>query len=301
MPYLSHYTSRGGLEGIAETHSLWGTNFLHVNDSSEFLYPWRVLMQDAAREALSHIPDDQKRPHYDMETEALRLESVLRDSMKSGDGYGDLYITSFARAASEDQERRGILTLWDRYTRHEGYCLQFERRDLEHIMQLDSWRSNYGALGFKEVSYGIDRNEYNYKQLRFQMAQNMIVQMLRMRPDVRVEPKWQNIGGQDYLARQILNFCAAHKDPCFEDEREVRLFGCPLPRPEARVLLGIAFPKPIRTTEHGKRYVVFGENWRPGISPRRIIVGTKADPNIGALVARFPNPPEVAYANLSIA
>jgi hypothetical protein len=149
MPYLSHYTSRAGLEGIAETHSLWGTNFLHANDSSEFLYAWRILMQDGAREALKHIPNSQKRPDYDMEAEALRLETLLGDSMKSGDGYGQLYMTSFARSATEDQERRGILTLWDRYTQHEGYCLQFDRDDLEHMMRLDSWRSNYGALRFQ--------------------------------------------------------------------------------------------------------------------------------------------------------
>jgi hypothetical protein len=301
MPYLSHYTTRAGLEGIAETHSLWGTNFLRVNDSSEFLYAWRILMQDVAREVLSRIPDDQKQAGTDMKIEALQLESALYDFMKSGDGYGDLYMTSFARAANDDQERRGILTLWDRYTRHEGYCIQFDRRDVERMMELDSWRSNYGALGLKEVHYGIDQNNYNYEKLRLQMAQNMIAKMLRMRPDLRVEPKWRESWAEDYLIRQIWDFCATHKDPCFEDEREIRLFGYPLPQTESRVFLGIASPKAIRTSGNGKRYVVFGENWRPGISPRRIIVGTKADPNIGSLVAKFPKPPEVAHANLPIA
>ena len=80
VPYLSHYTSRAGLEGIAETHSLWGTNFLDVNDSSEFLYAWQFLMQEAAQEALKQIPDDQKRPDYDLETEARRIMGTAFNS-----------------------------------------------------------------------------------------------------------------------------------------------------------------------------------------------------------------------------
>jgi hypothetical protein len=155
-------------------------------------------------------------------------------------------------------------------------------------------------FGFSEVSYGVDRDAYHYKQLCFQMAQNMILQMLRARPGLRIEPKWKDMWADSYLVRQVLNFCATHKDPRFEDEREVRLFGYPLPQAEARAFLGVASRKPIRTTANGKRYVVFGENWRPGISPRRIIIGTKADPNIEALVSKFPTRPEVAYANLPI-
>ena len=92
MPFLSHYTSRAGLEGIAESHSLWGTNFLCVNDSSEFLYAWRILIRDAAEEALKQVPDHQKRPDYNLEAEALRLGTVLRDSSSMSDGYGHLYM-----------------------------------------------------------------------------------------------------------------------------------------------------------------------------------------------------------------
>lgn len=121
------------------------------------------------------------------------------------------------------------------------------------MIELNSWRSNYGALGFSEVRYGIDRDAYSYNQLRFQMAQNMIVQMLRAQPDLRIEPKWQGMWAESYLTRKVWDFCATHKDPCFEDEREVRLFGYPLPQAEARVFTGKASRKPIRTTANGKR------------------------------------------------
>lgn len=301
MPYLSHYTNRSGLEGIAETHSLWGTNFLDVNDSSEFLYAWSLLLQDALRDVLNHIPDDQKRPDCNLDAETEHIASMLRGSIKGGEGYGHLYMTSFAQAATDDQEHRGILTLWDRYTRHQGYCLQFDRDDLKRMMSLDSQRSNYGALGLKRVCYGIDPDAYDYRELRSQLAQRLIVQMLRTRPDLRVEPKWQGMWAESYLERQILDFCATHKDPCFEDEREIRLFGYPVAQAESRVFFGMAYRKPIRTTANGKRYVVFGESWKPGIWPRRIIIGAKADPNIDAPAAKFPNRPEVVHAELPIA
>lgn len=301
MPLLSHYTSRAGLEGIAETHSLWGTNFLDLNDSSEFLYALRILLRDAVEDVLKQVPNDQKRTDCDLEAEALRLSIMLRDVVRTGDGYGHLYVTSFARATNDDQERRGILTLWHRYTQHEGYCLQFDRRDLEHMLQLDSQRSNYSSLGLHQVRYGVDRDTYNYKQLRFQMAQNAIFQILRARSDIRIEPKWHDMWAESNLVHQVSIFCATHKDPCFEDEREFRLFGYPAPKGEPRVLQGPAFRKPIKTTPNGKRYIDFGEDWRPGISPRRIIVGIKADPNINHLVAKFPKRPEVLHANLPIA
>ena len=169
------------------------------------------------------------------------------------------------------------------------------------MIRLDLYRSNYCELGLREVRYGIDRNSNDYRELRFQMAQNMIVQMLQARPDLKIEPKMRNMWADSDLSRKILAFCATHKDPCFEDEREVRLFAYPLPAAESRVFEGPAFRKPIRTMPEGKRYVVFGEDWQPGISPRRIVIGTKADPNIDALVAKFPNRPEVLHANLPIA
>jgi hypothetical protein len=125
--------------------------------------------------------------------------------------------------------------------------------------------------------------------------------MLRDRPDLRIEPKTQSMWSDNDLGRQILDFCATHKDPFFKDEREVRLFGYPHTEAESRVFLGPALRKPIKTMPEGKRYIVFGEDWQPGICPRRIIIGPKADPNIETLVAKFPKWPEVVHANLPIA
>jgi hypothetical protein len=51
----------------------------------------------------------------------------------------------------------------------------------------------------------------------------------------------------------------------------------------------------------GKQYIRLGEFWTPGITPRRIIVGTKANADITAVLANFDPPPTVAQANLPVA
>lgn len=298
---LSHYTDRAGLEGIAASRSFWATNFLDVNDTSEFLFSFSLLVQDAVEQALAKIPTGLRRTDYDLAGEAKHQFAGYRDTLRKSDGYGHLYMTSFARGKNEDHNRRGILTLWDRYTRHEGYCLQFARSDIEQVIQLDSWRANYQWVGLREISYGVDRNADQYRKLCFQMEQSILLQVMRARNDIRVEIKWQEMWPESYLARQLMDFCATHKDPCYEDEREIRIFAYPANQAEARVFTGIASPKKIRDTPGGKRYIVFGEHWRPGIVPRRIIIGPKANPDISNVLALFDGLPTVGVSGLPVA
>lgn len=299
--YLSHYTTRAGLEGIAQTKSFWATNFLDVNDKAEFVYALKVLMVDAVTLALKKVPPEFKRVEHDMDGEAQRLIAELKTSFTSNDGYGHLYMTSFARAANEDQDRRGILSLWRHYTNYEGYCLQFERTDVEHLLRLDSWKANYVSGGLTEVKYGVDKETQSYRELRHQVEQSIILQLIRAMPDIRIEPEWQKMWADSYLMRRLVEFCATHKDPCFVDEREVRIFGYPAERAEARVFTGIAARKEICKTASGKRYIVFGEHWKPGIEPRRIIIGPHASRDIESIKAMFANPPEIAFANMPVA
>jgi hypothetical protein len=68
----------------------------------------------------------------------------------------------------------GILTLSDGYTRYEGHCLQFVRSDIERVIQLDSWKSNYQWVGLHELSYGVNKNSQQYRNLCFQMEQSIL-------------------------------------------------------------------------------------------------------------------------------
>jgi len=301
MPLLSHYTTRVGLEGIAETRTFWATNFLSLNDTSEFFYGWHQLMKTALEMAMALIPDEKKQTGYDIETLSENATSQFKESFHATDGYGHLYVTSFARGKTEDHNERGIRTLWEQYNGHKGYCLQFEQEDVRRMLELDSQTSNYEGLGMAEVKYGIDRDEQDFRNLCFQLSQQFLFQVIRARADIRVELQRERIWPDSVLHRKIMEYCATHKDPCYEDERELRIFAYPSASAEARVFTGIATKKQVRTCPNGKKYIALGENWRPGIVPRRVIIGTKADHNIDSSLAKYSPKPKMAFANMPIA
>ncbi|MBU2537721.1 MAG: DUF2971 domain-containing protein [Proteobacteria bacterium] len=302
MSLLSHYTTRAGLEGIAKTRTFWATNFLEVNDTSEFFYGWQQLYQAAIEKVMGLIPNEKKLPGHNIETTCENVTNQFRQFFQSTDnGYGHLYVTSFARGKTEDHDKRGIRTLWELYNGHKGYCLQFDQNDVQRMLDLDSWKSNYESLGMAEVKYGVDRKGHDFGVLCYQLTQQLLLQIIRTRNDIRVEPQWDRMWADSAVYRKLMEFCATHKDPCYEDERELRIFAYPSIASEARVFTGIASKKQIRTSPSGKQYIAFGEHWKPGIAPKRVIIGTKADGDIDSILANYSPVPQKAFANMPIA
>jgi hypothetical protein len=210
-------------------------------------------------------------------------------------------MTSFARARNEDEGKRGIKTLWELYSGHMGYCLQFDESDVRDLARLDASKGSYEWIGVDTIKYGVDENSGDFRELGFQLGEQYLMMIARSTKDARIKLNIEAQWPPTVLYQKLFNFCGTHKDPCYSDEREVRILAYPSQQPAHVFYLGIAGPKTIRKGPTGKRYIAIGEHWRPGISPRRIIVGTKADPNIDAIVAKFGPVPEIAYANLPIA
>lgn len=300
MPLLSHYTTREGLDGIAETRVFWATSFMDLNDKSEYFYAWRSLLLGAKEQFLLRIPEKARPKSDDYDSVMGKVSDDLRVQMAQTDGVGHMYVTSFARGTTEDHKRRGILTIWDRYTAHKGYCLQFEQADVERMVRLDAMKTNYVSLALTEVKYGIDTSAFDYKELCFQLAQFFLSQVARQRFDLGVTPDYEKIWAVSHLLRKLMDYCGKHKDPCYEDEREVRIFAYPAENAEGRVFTGIADIKARHTSPSGKKYIKLGEHWRPGIVPRRIIVGTKANSDIASILAKYVPSPEVLFADLPV-
>ena len=145
---LSHYTDRGGLEGIAQSKAFWATNFLSVNDTTEYFFAWKKIMRHALDAMLSKLPDSLKRPDFDLEAHTTASIEQFRTLVKPMEGYGHLYVTSFAQGQTPDHEERGILTLWHRYTNLEGYCLQFEEGDVRRVLELEASKVSYARAGW---------------------------------------------------------------------------------------------------------------------------------------------------------
>jgi hypothetical protein len=300
MPLLSHYTSRAGLEGIARTGTLWATDFISGRDTAEYFYGWDALQRAAYRYAFERIPEDMRNAATDIEALSRGSTQQFRSLLTGTDGYGHLYMTSFARGTKEDHDKRGILTIWERYTQHQGYCLQFERGDVEHMMRLETSKGNYDWVNMCEVKYGTEEDTWSFRALANQLGEQFLLQAARSRDGHRIPVKFEDHWAPTYLLRRIMDYCGSHKDPCYEDEREFRIFAYPSTQSEARVLTGIASRKTLKA-HNGRRYLALGEFWRPPIAPKRIIIGIRADPNIEHIVAQFASRPEIAHANLPVA
>ena len=97
---LSHYTKEPGLIGIVRSQGLWAREFSTLNDKVEFVYALPALCEEARSTILSIIPSDL---HGEVNgSEAVRVAmseglDIFRKQLGGTDGYGSLYITSFAR------------------------------------------------------------------------------------------------------------------------------------------------------------------------------------------------------------
>ena len=141
------------------------------------------------------VPEDLKRQDLDLEG-AIELQAansipMFRSMVQSTEGYGHLFITSFAQARTADHERRGILTIWDRYTGHKGYCLQFDKGDIEHMISLEAMRGSYQWIELAEVKYGVDPNTCTFRELAAQLGEQFLMQVMREYADGRIAPNYE--------------------------------------------------------------------------------------------------------------
>jgi hypothetical protein len=298
---LSHYTSRAGLEGIAKTASFWATNFLAVNDKAEYVYAWGEIQREAFKYALKRIPPGLLQPGTDSDEATETSLQQMRHQLAASNGYGHLYVTSFALANTPEHEKSGILTLWDRYTKLEGYCLQYERADLERMVQLDAMKQNYAWAELAPVRYGVEKDTWSFRELVLQVGEAQLLHVLQETRDRRIPVRIQDHWAPSHLARKLMHFCGTHKHPAFEDEREFRILVYPIEQAEGRVFTGLADKKTIHHGPGGKKHVVLGNIWRPGVEPKRIIIGPKANPNIESVLKHFERRPLVTVCDIPIA
>jgi hypothetical protein len=305
MTLLSHYTNWAGLEGMARGKTLWATKFTELNDKTEMEYGYVEINKFALRAALveidKHLISGHPRAELNYDNAGKSIAEQFRKSFKGPTGSEPPYVFSFAEARNEDQERRGILTLWDRYTKLEGYCVQFDRKEVLDLLSREAMRRNYALLHLDSVRYGIDETNEEYLDLRFQLEQHLLDVLARAKPGLNLRPRYDCLWPFQTFAVGMLSFLARHKDPFFEDERETRIIAVPQKEADARVFgMGPALRKPVKVMSDGRHYIDLGADWRPGIEPRRIIVGPRASRDLDNVLTLFDRKPQVLYADFPI-
>jgi hypothetical protein len=307
MALLSHYTSEAGFIGVVRSQALWATEFLALNDNMEFVFALRALYARAITECSRAIPADLRDPQTSedyIRSLPDRAIRQLKDTVAASDGYGSLYVCSFARGRNKDEDERGILTLWDRYTRLNGFCLQFDDIKVRSLLEAELRTGSYAHLDLVEVTYGVDESGSEFCHLAEQIALRLQDLLFRERQDARLRPDHSRIAPETRFQRDLLEFCARHKDPAFADEREVRIFAYPAAQGGARFFTGYAAPKTIRSylkARGNARYIALGEAYVPGFIPERILAGPSSDLPVWKLQALYPFMPSFARSSIPVA
>ena len=204
MTLLSHYTDRAGLEGIAKSQAFRATNFMDLDDTSEFFYAWKHLQSDALETAIGSIPKDLRRQGPDIDRAINDAAMQLKGSLRNTAGYSQLYVTSFACGTTPDHDRREMLTLWRIYTQSRGYCLQFDYAHVRRMLDLEIQSSSFEVAGLAAVTYGVNNDERTHRELAFQIAQQILLQVLRTRLDIRVDLPTERMWAESTLARRVM-------------------------------------------------------------------------------------------------
>ncbi len=297
---LSHYTTGAGLEGMLRSRAFWATNFLQLDDTSEYFYAWSVVNKEAMRLTMHKLPNDRKKADFDLDATVKAATKELREFGKKSDPYGQLYVFSFAQGLDDDENTRGVLTLWRLYAKIDGYCVQYSDSDIRRVLSVESAVWNYEFLNLIGVRYGVDAGSAEFKNLSWQLSQYYLRDILQITGDNRIELNVDRWMAESVFFRHLLEFCASHKDPMYKDERELRIFAYPSPRAETRVFTGVARVKPILVSPAGKQYIALGADVRPGFAPFRIMGANKARSDFGDLFKDYEFIPNYCQIDLPI-
>jgi hypothetical protein len=235
-----------------------------------------AIWEEALAQTLPKIPTDLRDPSKGVDQLRSLVPdyvAMLKKQVEESDGYGSLFVTSFARGRNDDEDDRGILTLWDRYTRNEGYCVQFDIESARRMVEAEGTYHSYGWLELAEVVYGIDREEREFRGLSEQISLRALRDLYFATKDLRLTKDHDKILPESGFLQKLVSFCGKHKDPAFQDEREMRIFACPINAIEPRVLAPLPLPKTIYRPRHGPRYIVVGETILPGLRANRVLIG----------------------------
>jgi Protein of unknown function (DUF2971) len=283
MNLLSHYTNLSGLAGIVRSQEFWATEFKSLNDKTEISYSLGKITGEASKRLFLSLPDDLKEDGTLITNPEDVIRNVihrLHDSTTELSGYSSWYFVSFAQGKDEDENNRGVKTLWDIYAQKEGYCLQFDKERIVRALAHECERYAYEFCDLVDVVYGMPNNTSEFDQLVEQMVFRFLEFVAGKYNRAELSPNFKSMWHLSLFGTRLLKFCSMHKDPYFKDEREVRIVVSPHQNSVTRFGVGIALKKSIEnrgSIEKPVRYVKVLGQVIPGVIPSRILIGPKAD------------------------
>jgi len=270
---------------------------MDVNDKTELIYGLTEFNKKSLAKAWAQMqkrmrPEDRNVP-FDPDDFGSKLAAQYREMFSGLKASEHLFVTSFAKHRNKDHEQRGIRTLWELYTDNKGYCLQFDEAEIIELLKKERTQRNYAILELGEVRYQFDENDPQTARLLFENEQRLLHEVRLAKPGLGLWPEYNKLMPFAEFAQRMMTYCARHKDPYFEDEREVRILAVPAHEYDLRLLPGTAARKELKLRPDNKRYIELGTDWPGAIEPVRILVGSRASPDLGDVLRLFNRKPEV--------
>jgi len=305
MSLLSHYTSLEGLSGIARSQSMRATDFLQLKDPAEVTYGLSAISKAGLKLCLDGVPQDLR--NNTVNTDELinsgPLSSmILKNEMSKSLASTSAFIISFARGLDDDEDERGIRSLWHIYTQNRGYCLQFDLEKIRNLVNYEREHFYYEWIELSPVKYGIDSTDSDFIWLCEQFKLRIQKIAWESRRDNRLLPDVSMFAPESALHMRLLSYCCKHKDPSYRDEREVRIIACPSVTASSRLFVGIARRKNLYSADgaNSKRFISMAEHVLPGFVPCRIMIGSECEKNEQFVSGLFPgSTPKIMRTSLS--
>lgn len=183
--HVYHYTTIEGLIGICTSRTIWATDLLYMNDTSEYLYSSRIIEEVTSAYAACH-PEFEG---YQYACHHNPLDFGLR-----------VYAACFC-------EEKDLLSQWRAYARQgTGYAIEFSWAKL---------RDRFPLNRIGKVEYA----EHTQKDVLNQILTSLTSEALTTRRD-QDSPFARVAGG---LANALLTVRAFLKSVTFQEEREWRI------------------------------------------------------------------------------
>ncbi|MDO9381327.1 MAG: DUF2971 domain-containing protein [Hyphomicrobiaceae bacterium] len=173
-PFVAHYTSQAGLEGILQTQSLHATHYRYLNDSSEIQEIRQPLIEAAAQRLIKPVQEfaaKSKKVKAKIEADGGLATTCAREAKIFVDTLFNVtfeaerdfsvtepYIVSFCGHKTDHEHEDGLLSQWRAYG--SGYAIIFETQKLCEMFGAEARKFFYSSAFFGDVVYGKDDKRF---------------------------------------------------------------------------------------------------------------------------------------------
>jgi len=189
-----HYTTIKALRGIVESNTLWVSNAMFLNDSSEVKYARKVI-------------EETIKENKEIENEVIKIiENFIQDIIDNSEQI-------FVLSTSNNKDSQ---LLWSNYSRLDGYCLGFDFSKVWDRMYLKSNDNDkkINKLNFKQ-NISIDKVIYNKKEQKEFIREPLLI----INKFYKNNPQKELSRFKHYFFHVLMMF----KNPKFKHEEEFRI------------------------------------------------------------------------------